>query len=158
MFFFIFSSYSGPSGPLFYFTDVSNDRNYRVTVITIFWLNPCSNVRMNIRHLMIGSAALAMTVSTGVFADGIYKWTDAQMATCTTRTARPVNRPRSVCSSRTTAPTATAVHQRVQAQRDASATRQARPKKTRQRSNALLRKIVLLRKKNRPSARPIVPN
>ncbi len=31
---------------------------------------------MNIRHLMTGFAAFAITVSTGVYADDIYKWTD----------------------------------------------------------------------------------
>jgi len=31
---------------------------------------------MNTRHLIIGFAALAITISTGAFADDIYKWTD----------------------------------------------------------------------------------
>lgn len=31
---------------------------------------------MNIRQLMTGCAALALTISTGVYADEIYKWTD----------------------------------------------------------------------------------
>ena len=33
---------------------------------------------MNIRRLMTAFAALAITVSTGVYADDIYKWTDAE--------------------------------------------------------------------------------
>lgn len=31
---------------------------------------------MNTRHLITGFAALAITISTGAFADDIYKWTD----------------------------------------------------------------------------------
>jgi len=31
---------------------------------------------MNTRHVIIGFAALAITISTGAFADDIYKWTD----------------------------------------------------------------------------------
>lgn len=31
---------------------------------------------MNIRRLMVSIAALTLTLSSGVFADGIYKWTD----------------------------------------------------------------------------------
>ncbi len=33
---------------------------------------------MNIRHLMIGFAAIAITISSSVLADDIYKWTDEE--------------------------------------------------------------------------------
>lgn len=79
---------------------------------------------MNIRHLMIGSAALAMTVSASVFADGIYKWTDANgnVHYEDRPSGEPTEERLQFSYNRTNA---TAVHERVQTQRDASATRQA---------------------------------
>lgn len=47
-----------------------------VTMVTIFGVSSCSNDAMDIRHVMTGFAALAITFSTGVVADEIYKWTD----------------------------------------------------------------------------------
>ena len=78
---------------------------------------------MNIRHLMIGSAALAMTVSTAVFADDIYKWTDADGNVYyeDRPSGAPTEERLQFSYNRTNA---TAVHKRVQTQRDASATRQ----------------------------------
>lgn len=62
----------------FFVSELHEGPNLRVTVITIFCRDPWSNGGMNIRRLMTGFAALAMTVSTGVYADDIYKWTDAE--------------------------------------------------------------------------------
>jgi hypothetical protein len=36
-----------------------------------------SNISMNIKHITVGFAALVLAVSSGVFADEIYKWVDA---------------------------------------------------------------------------------
>lgn len=44
--------------------------------ITTSRRKPCFNYGMNIRRLLTGLAALAITVSTGAYADDIYKWTD----------------------------------------------------------------------------------
>ena len=78
---------------------------------------------MNIRHLLIGFAALTVTVSTSVFADDIYKWTDAEGNVH--YEDRPSGEPSEVrlqfSYNRTNS---TAVRQRVQTQRDATATRQ----------------------------------
>jgi hypothetical protein len=77
---------------------------------------------MNIRHLLIGSAALAMTISSSVFADDIYKWTDANGNVH--YEDRPSGEPTEVrlqfSYNRTNS---TAVGHRVQAQRDASTAR-----------------------------------
>jgi len=77
---------------------------------------------MNIRHLLIGSAALAMTVSASVYADDIYKWTD------TNGNVHYEDRPSGEPSeerlqfsyNRTNS---SAVDQRMQAQRNAGAAR-----------------------------------
>ena len=77
---------------------------------------------MNIRHLLIGSAALAMTVSASVFADGIYKWTDTDgnVHYEDRPSGEPTEERLQFSYNRTNS---TAVDQRVQAQRDAGATR-----------------------------------
>ncbi len=79
---------------------------------------------MNIRHLLIGSAALAMTVSATALADDIYKWTDADGRVH--YEDRPSGEPSEVrlqfSYNRTNN---TAVQQRVQTRRDTAATQQA---------------------------------
>jgi hypothetical protein len=78
---------------------------------------------MNIRHLLIGSAALAMTVSTNVLADDIYMWTDADGNV--QYEDRPSGDPSEVrlqfSYNRTNN---TAVQRRVQGRRDSTAARQ----------------------------------
>jgi hypothetical protein len=77
---------------------------------------------MNIRHLLIGSAALAMTVSSSVFADDIYKWTDAEGNVYyeDRPSGEPTEERLQFSYNRTNS---TAVDHRVQAQRDASTAR-----------------------------------
>ncbi len=77
---------------------------------------------MNIRHLLIGSAALAITVSTGAFADDIYKWTDADgnIHYEDRPSGEPTEERLQFSYNRTNS---TAVDKRVQTQRDTSATR-----------------------------------
>ena len=77
---------------------------------------------MNIRHLLIGSAALAMTVSSSVFADDIYKWTDANgnVHYEDRPSGEPTEERLQFSYNRTNS---TAVDNRVQARRDAGATR-----------------------------------
>jgi len=77
---------------------------------------------MNIRHLLIGSAALAVTVSTGAFADDIYKWTDADgnIYYEDRPSGEPTEERLQFSYNRTNS---TAVQKRVQTQRDTSATR-----------------------------------
>lgn len=95
-----------------------------MTVITIIWYEPCSNGRMNIRHLLIGSAALAMTVSASVSADNIYMWTDADGNV--QYEDRPSGDPSEVLLQFSYNRTdSAAVQHRVQAQRDTTATRRA---------------------------------
>ena len=77
---------------------------------------------MNIKHLMIGCAALALTISTGVCADEIYKWTDEN------GNVHYEDRPSGAASeerlqfsyNRTSS---AAVEKRVQSQRDATTAR-----------------------------------
>jgi len=77
---------------------------------------------MNIRHLLIGSAALAMTVSASVFADDIYKWTDANgNAHYEDRPSGEPSEERLQFSYNRT--NSSAVDQRMQAQRDAGTAR-----------------------------------
>ena len=79
---------------------------------------------MNIRHLLIGFAALTVTVSTSVYADSIYKWTDAEgYVHYEDRPSGEPSEERLQFSYNRT--NSTAVHQRVQTQHDATATRQA---------------------------------
>ncbi len=77
---------------------------------------------MNIRYLLIGSAALAMTVSAAVFADDIYKWTDANgdVHYEDRPSGEPSEERLQFSYNRTNS---TALEQRVQARRDAGATR-----------------------------------
>jgi uncharacterized protein DUF4124 len=77
---------------------------------------------MNIRHFLIGSAALAITVSTSVFADDIYKWTDADGNVYyeDRPSGEPTEERLQFSYNRTNS---TAVQTRVQAQRDTSTTR-----------------------------------
>jgi hypothetical protein len=77
---------------------------------------------MNIRHLLIGSAALAITVSTGAFADDIYKWTDADgnIYYEDRPSGEPTEERLQFSYNRTNS---TAVDKRVQTQRDTNATR-----------------------------------
>lgn len=70
---------SGPSGPLFLFPKGKNP-NPAVTVITAGGQVLCFNMRMNNRQILIGFAALAVsiaTMGTPALADEIFKWTDA---------------------------------------------------------------------------------
>jgi len=78
---------------------------------------------MNIRHLLIGFAALTVTVSTSVFADDIYKWTDAEgnVHYEDRPSGEPSEERLQFSYNRTNS---TAVQQRVQTQRDVTATRQ----------------------------------
>lgn len=79
---------------------------------------------MNIRYLLIGFAALTVAASTSVFADGIYKWTDAEGFVH--YEDRPSGEPsEELLQFSYNRTNSTAVNQRVQTQRDASATRQA---------------------------------
>jgi hypothetical protein len=48
-----------------------------VTAITAKTLLPWSNLAMKTRHFIFGVVAFAVTLSGAAFADGIYKWTDA---------------------------------------------------------------------------------
>jgi hypothetical protein len=78
---------------------------------------------MNIRYLLIGFAALTVAASTSVFADSIYKWTDAEgYVHYEDRPSGEPSEERLQFSYNRT--NSTAVHQRVQTQRDATATRQ----------------------------------
>jgi hypothetical protein len=78
---------------------------------------------MNIRYLLIGFAALSVAASTSVFADSIYKWTDAEgYVHYEDRPSGEPSEERLQFSYNRT--NSTAVHQRVQTQRDATATRQ----------------------------------
>ena len=78
---------------------------------------------MNIRHLLTGFAALAITVSTGVYADDIYKWTDADgnVHYEDRPSGNPSEERLQFSYNRTSS---TAVQSRVQARRDAGAARQ----------------------------------
>ncbi len=84
---------------------------------------------MNIRHLLIGSAALAMTVSSSVFADGIYKWTDANGGVHyeDRPSGEPTEERLQFSYNRTNS---TAVDNRVQARRDAGDTRREAKEET----------------------------
>lgn len=78
---------------------------------------------MNIRHLLTGFAALAITVSTGVYADDIYKWTDADgnVHYEDRPSGNPSEERLQFSYNRTSS---TTVQSRVQARRDAGAARQ----------------------------------
>ncbi len=79
---------------------------------------------MNIRYLLIGFAALTVAASTSVFADSIYRWTDAEgYVQYEDRPSGEPSEERLQFSYNRT--NSTAVQQRVQTQRDATATRQA---------------------------------
>lgn len=93
-------------------------------IVTIICHNPCFNNGMNIRHLMTGFAAFAITISTGAHADDIYKWTDTDgyVHYEDRPSGNPSEERLQFSYNRTNS---TAVQSRVQDRRDAGAARRA---------------------------------
>ena len=63
-------------GPTFFFAAATGYGPVHVTVFTIIGRRSWSNGQMKTKHLIVGATALLLTAGSGVFADGIYKWTD----------------------------------------------------------------------------------
>jgi len=92
-------------------------------IITANFQDAWFNGPMNIRRLMTGFAAVTLTISSGVYADQIYKWTDADgnVHYEDRPSGNPSEERLQFSYNRTNG---AAVEKRVQNQRDAYATRQ----------------------------------